>query len=98
MPARWLLITALLLAADYGAWRWATASDAETPAIVSGLALAPLALALVWLLARAAVSVAGHALRAGHDRLRPRASHLAPTRPAVPTPPAQDTAAERIAA
>ncbi len=50
MPFRPLLLVAALAGGDYLLWTWSSDGDSTTVALISGLALAPLILALVWLL------------------------------------------------
>lgn len=42
-----------LVALDYGVWTWAIAGNHEIVALVAGLAMAPLVIALAWLVALA---------------------------------------------
>lgn len=50
MPTRPLLLVAALVAGDYLLWTWSSDGGSATIALISGLALAPLILALLWLL------------------------------------------------
>jgi hypothetical protein len=96
MLTRWLIVVGLLLGADYGAWRWATSTASDIPALIAGLALALLAVAFVWLLVLATVDGLMRASRGVNDRLWPR--RLPP--PAADEGPQtrSESAAERIAA
>jgi hypothetical protein len=49
MRARALPIVLALAAADYLVWIWATTGQQSVPAVVTGLALPPLAIALAWI-------------------------------------------------
>jgi hypothetical protein len=62
----------LLVLVDYGAWDWAIASDQGTVALVAGLAMAPLMVALAWYasLALSAVVRAGTRRAQSAFRLR----------------------------
>ncbi len=55
MPTRPLLLVAALAGGDYLLWTWSSSGASSTVALISGLALAPLILALIWL-ATAAVA------------------------------------------
>jgi hypothetical protein len=48
MRARAFSIVLVLAAADYLVWIWATSGERAVPAVVTGLALPPLAIALAW--------------------------------------------------
>jgi len=98
MPTRWLLITAFALAADYGVWSWATGTGSDTPAVVSGLALAPLAVALAWMLVLQGLALLGRTVRATRARLRPPPSRAVISETAPRPGGAQEATAKRIAA
>lgn len=49
MPIRPLLLVAALVAGDYLLWNWSSGGASTTIALISGLALAPLILAFIWL-------------------------------------------------
>jgi hypothetical protein len=51
VPIRPLLLVAALAGGDYLLWTWSSAGHSTTLALISGLALAPLILALLWLVA-----------------------------------------------
>ena len=72
MLTRWLIATGLLLGADYGAWRWSTGAASDIPALITGLALALLSVAFVWLVVRVTLDVLLRAGRGVNGRLRPR--------------------------
>lgn len=54
MPTRPLLLVAALAGGDYLLWTWSSDGASGTVALISGLALAPLLLALIWLATTAA--------------------------------------------
>ena len=45
-----LAVVFALVGIDYGVWTWAIGADHEIVALVAGLAMAPLVIALAWLL------------------------------------------------
>jgi hypothetical protein len=49
VPTRPLLLVAALAGGDYLLWTWSSDGGSATVALISGLALAPLILALIWL-------------------------------------------------
>lgn len=49
MPIRPLVLVAALAGGDYLLWTWSSDGDSTTVALISGLALAPLILAVIWL-------------------------------------------------
>lgn len=51
VPIRPLLLVAALAGGDYLLWTWSSEGHSTTLALISGLALAPLILALLWLIA-----------------------------------------------
>jgi hypothetical protein len=63
MPLGPLGVTAALAGLDWGAWSWATDSNHATVALVAGLVMAPIAVALTWSLARVLIAVARMAVR-----------------------------------
>lgn len=76
MPIRPLLLVAALAGGDYLLWTWSSDGDSTTVALISGLALAPLILALIWLVslgvARTAIAKAAspQAARPARTRFR----------------------------
>jgi len=68
MVSRALPIAVGLVAADYAVWTWATGGERVVPAVVTGLALPPLAIALAWVTLLAVLAV----LRRGAAALRRR--------------------------
>ncbi|HEV7942663.1 MAG TPA: hypothetical protein VGP17_07665 [Solirubrobacteraceae bacterium] len=50
MPTRPMLLVAAVAGGDYLLWTWSSDGGSATIALISGLALAPLILALLWLL------------------------------------------------
>jgi hypothetical protein len=86
VPTRPLLLVAALVAGDYLLWTWSSDGGSTTIALISGLALAPLILALLWL-----VSVAVARVLLGHTPSRGarpslRALTARSRRPARPRP------------
>lgn len=53
VPTRPLLLVAALAGGDYLLWMWSSNGGSATIALITGLALAPLILALIWLLSAA---------------------------------------------
>lgn len=51
MHYRPLALVSVLTVGDYALWNWSLQGAHDVPALVSGLSLPPLAIALVWLLA-----------------------------------------------
>lgn len=51
VPIRSLLVVAALAAGDYLLWTWSSNGNSDTMALISGLALALLIIALLWLVA-----------------------------------------------
>lgn len=51
VPTRLLLIALSLLGGDYLLWSWATDGNSDTLALISGVALVPLILLVLWLFA-----------------------------------------------
>ena len=51
MSRRPLAFVSVLTLGDYVAWNWSLAGSHELPALISGLTLPPLAIALIWLTA-----------------------------------------------
>ena len=51
VPTRLLLIALTLLGGDYLLWSWATNGNSDTLALISGIALVPLILVVLWLFA-----------------------------------------------
>ena len=49
----------MLAAGDYLLWNWSLQGGHDVPALISGLTLTPLAIALIWLLALNAVRLLG---------------------------------------
>jgi len=68
MLSRALPIAVGLVAADYAVWTWATSGERVVPAVVTGLALPPLAIALAWVTLLAILAV----LRRGAAGIRRR--------------------------
>jgi hypothetical protein len=48
VPIRPLVLVAALAGGDYLLWTWSSDGDSTTVALISGLALAPLILAVIW--------------------------------------------------
>ncbi len=93
VPTRPLLLVAALAGGDYLLWTWSSDGGSATIALISGLALAPLILALIWL---ASVAVARLLLGRGATKQttsrRPRPRRLiagARRRPARSQPAAE---------
>ena len=84
MPFRPLVFLSGLTAGDYLLWNWSLNANHDVLALVSGLTLPPLALAVLWLLAVAVARViagtASPAARAERRQRRLRRRHP----PAVP--------------
>lgn len=106
MPLAPLAIVFALVAIDYGVWNWALSANHEIVALVAGLAMAPLAIALAWLIA---VAVGSGALvlarRAGREiaqrilGARPaRSLRLADARNVAVEAPDAESAPDRVAA
>lgn len=74
MPIRALVIVGLLAGADYLAWNWSVGSGEDALSVVTGLALAPLIVALLWLAMLSTLSGAARFARA--QRARPGAAPL----------------------
>ncbi len=58
----------MLAAGDYLLWNWSLQGNHDVLALVSGLTLPPLAIALVWLLALAAARLLASTTRAQRER------------------------------
>jgi hypothetical protein len=81
MPRRPLILVFALVAGDYAMWTWSVAGGHGVVAMISGFTMAPLSIALVWLLALSGLRALGRAARAPArpsavgaraGRLRPR--------------------------
>jgi hypothetical protein len=86
MPFVPLAVTASLVAADWGLWDWATAGNHGTIALIAGLLMAPLAVALVWFLALTVLGIARIGARGAASELRARISGPSAVEPARPRP------------
>jgi hypothetical protein len=63
-----LAIVSVLATGDYLLWNWSLQGNHDVLALVSGLTLPPLAIALVWLLALAAARLLASETRARRER------------------------------
>ena len=73
MPLGPLGVTALLAALDWGAWDWATSNNHSTVALIAGLLMAPIVVALAWSLVRVLIA----AMRLGIRRAAAAEARLA---------------------
>jgi hypothetical protein len=101
MRARAFSVVFVLAAADYLVWIWATSGERGVPAVVTGLALPPLAIALAWItlltILAAARRVAGELGRRARTRSAARKLSAAPVPPGSDSESAQ-RARRRVAA
>jgi integral membrane sensor domain MASE1 len=65
-------VVVLLVFGDWVVWNWAIGADHGTIALISGMAMAPLVVALAWYGARALSAMLGAALRRAESELRAR--------------------------
>jgi hypothetical protein len=79
---RHLALVGVLGAGDYLLWNWSLGGDHYTLAVISGLTLPPLAIALIWLLALNLTRLLAHTAR--RPRARPDARHDAGPRAGEP--------------
>ncbi len=70
MPLGPLGVTALLVALDWGAWDWATATNHGTVGLIAGLLMAPIAVGFAWSLARVVIALAQLGLRRASPQAR----------------------------
>lgn len=68
-----------LVALDYGVWTWSIGGNHEIVALVAGLAMAPLVIALAWLVA---LALGSGALAVARRLARQIATHVLGARPA----------------
>jgi hypothetical protein len=74
-----LVVVFALVAIDYGVWNWAIGGNHQVVALVAGLAMAPLVIALAWL---AAVALGSGAITLARRVGREVATRVLGTRPA----------------
>jgi hypothetical protein len=74
-----LAVVFVLVGIDYGLWNWAIGGNHEIVALVAGLAMAPLVIALAWL---AALALGSGALAVARRLAREIATHVLGARPA----------------
>jgi hypothetical protein len=74
MLRRPLAILTALAIADYLLWDWSVAGNHDVFAIISGLTLVPLILAVLWLLALTVVRMLARTAQGSADRRRSRTS------------------------
>ena len=79
MPLAPLVVVFALVAIDYGIWNWAIGGNHEVIALVAGLAMAPLVIALAWLVA---VALGSGAITVARRLGREVATRVLGTRPA----------------
>lgn len=73
-----LVAVFVLVGIDYGVWNWAIGGNHQIVALVAGLAMAPLVIALAWL---AALALGSGALAVGRRLAREIATRLLGTDP-----------------
>jgi hypothetical protein len=74
-----LAVVFALVAIDYGVWTWAIGGNHEVVALVAGLAMAPLVIALAWL---AALAIGSGAITVARRLAREVATRVLGARPA----------------
>jgi fatty acid desaturase len=90
VPTRPLLLVAALVAGDYLLWTWSSDGASPTIALISGLALAPLILALLWLVSVTVARVLlGHTPSRGARPARRTRAARGRRQPTRPMPPAE---------
>jgi hypothetical protein len=90
-----LAVVSLLALADYLLWNWSLGGDHDILALVAGLTLVPLLIALAWLLVKGTTGLVADAARRSRTRLATRTATARARAGAAPARPLRSTVAAR---